>query len=126
MRNDLKCELCGGNLDITATLIGCQSCGMVWGRCNGAWVEDATGDRGVKGGIKPSSPLPLADVPPSPHGSVSGLYAGCTPPVSAEGMFCPDCDGVGRIPERREDVYCDPEHECAFCQGTGRVLRDHK
>jgi DnaJ-class molecular chaperone len=41
-------------------------------------------------------------------------------------MFCPDCDGVGRIPERREDVYCDPEHECAFCHGTGIVLRDHK
>lgn len=31
------------------------------------------------------------------------------PPVSIEGMFCPDCDGVGGA--------------CSFCQGTGRVLR---
>lgn len=37
-------------------------------------------------------------------------------------MSCPHCDGVGRIPERREDIYCDPEHECDFCHGTGRPL----
>ena len=41
---------------------------------------------GVKGGIEPSSPLPLADVPPSPQGSVFGTDAVCTPPVSAEVM----------------------------------------
>ena len=110
MVSDPPCDICGGVLDITATLIGCRNWGTVWGRVEGAWVE-------VRG--------EHIDPPPS-HGSVSGLYADCTPPVSAEGMFCSDCDGVGRIPERREDVYCDPEHECAFCKGTGHVLRDHK
>jgi len=118
MRNDLKCELCEGNLDITATLIGCQSCGMVWGRCNGAWVEDATGYRGVKGGIEPSSPLPPADVPPSPHGSVFGTDAVCMPSVSAGGMTCPDCDGRG--------YGVTNVNKCGFCGGTGHVLRDHK
>lgn len=34
-----KCDLCGGDLDIKATMIGCKSCGAIWGRCNGAWVE---------------------------------------------------------------------------------------
>lgn len=48
--------------------------------------------------------------------------ARCHPELAASDLlFCPDCDGVGRIPERRDDVYCDPEHECLFCQGTGRV-----
>lgn len=37
------CELCGGELDIKATMIGCRSCGTVWGRCNGAWVEVSEG-----------------------------------------------------------------------------------
>lgn len=110
MSDEPKCELCGGDLDIKATMIGCQKCGTVWGRCNGAWVEVRGEDR---------------HAPPS-IGSVPALYADCTTPVSAEGTCCPDCDGVGRIAERREDVYCDPEHECSFCQGTGRVLRDHK
>jgi hypothetical protein len=110
MSSEAPCDICGGVLDITATIIGCRNCGAIWGRCNGVWVEG----RGEH-----------VDPPPSPE-SVSGLYADCTPPVSAEGMFCPDCDGVGRIPERREDVFCDPERECAFCHGTGRVLRDHK
>jgi hypothetical protein len=116
MRNDLKCELCGGNLDITATLIGCQSCGMVWGRCNGAWVEDATGYRGVKGGIEPSSPIPLADVPPSPHGSVRGTDAVCMPSVSAEPYR-----GIGRT----GDCNCADDFTCAE-HGGGHVLRDHK
>lgn len=110
MNGDAKCELCGYGLSITATLISCDGCGTLWGRCNGAWVE-------VR--------VEHVDPPPS-HEAVPALYADCTPPVSADGMFCPDCDGVGRIPERREDVYCDPEHECSFCHGTGRVLRDHK
>lgn len=105
-----RCNACGGCLDIKATMIGCRSCGRVWGRVNEAWVEERREDR---------------DAPPSP-GSVPALYADCTPHVSADGMFCPDCDGVGRIAERRDDAYCDPEHECSFCQGTGRVLRDHR
>ena len=37
-------------------------------------------------GVDPSSPLPQADVPPSPHGSVFGTDAVCMPPVSAEVM----------------------------------------
>lgn len=51
---------------------------------------------------------------------------------------CPDCDGVGRIAERRDDIYCCPEHKCEMCGGTGNVTdlkaaiwgedeaRDHK
>jgi len=51
---------------------------------------------------------------------------------------CPDCDGEGRIAERREDIYCCPEHECEMCGGSGEVAdlkkavwgdcdaRDHK
>jgi hypothetical protein len=35
-----RCEVCGGCLDLKATMIGCRSCGMVWGRVNGAWVEE--------------------------------------------------------------------------------------
>lgn len=38
----LPCELCGGELRITATLIGCLKCRTVWGRCGGRWVEDRT------------------------------------------------------------------------------------
>ena len=118
----MKCEACGkeGTLDIRATLIRCSFCDAEWGRVNGSWVESkpprcmecggdgktveaepqtcpscaGTGrEGGVKGGIEPSSPIPLADVPPSPHGSVFGTDAVCMPPVSAGGMTCPDCDG---------------------------------
>ena len=105
------------------------------------------------GGVEPSSPLPRADVPPSPcgkecdHGSpcilpaghvpadqhatehwcvffdprrsVSGADAVCTPPVWAEGMTCPYCDGRGYLGCRGDD-------DCGFCGGTGHVLRDHK
>lgn len=39
MSDKPRCELCGGDLDIKATMIGCRKCGTVWGRCNGAWVE---------------------------------------------------------------------------------------
>lgn len=51
---------------------------------------------------------------------------------------CPDCDGVGRIAERKDDIYCCPEHQCELCGGTGSVTdlkaavwgedaaRDHK
>jgi DnaJ-class molecular chaperone len=143
----MKCEACGkeGTLDIRATLIRCSFCDGEWGRVNGFWVESkpprcmecggdgrtveaepktcpscaGTGrEGGVKGGIEPSSPLPLADVPPSP-GSVSGTDAVCMPPVSAGGMTCPDCDGRGH-----GLVYT--ENKCGFCGGTGHVLRDHK
>ena len=51
---------------------------------------------GVKGGIEPSSPIPLADVPPSPYGSVFGTDAVCMPPVSAEPYR-----GVGRTGDCR-------------------------
>lgn len=44
MSDEPKCELCGGDLDIKATMIGCQKCGTVWGRCNGAWVEVGESD----------------------------------------------------------------------------------
>jgi len=144
----MKCEACGkeGTLDIRATLIRCSFCDGEWGRVNGFWVESkpprcmecggdgktaqdepqtcqecaGTGrEGGVKGGIDPSSPLPIADVPPSPHGSVSGLYPVCMPPVSAGGMTCPDCDGRGH-----GLVYT--ENKCGFCGGTGHVIRDHK
>lgn len=37
-----ECVICGGILSISATMIGCQSCGAVWGRCNGLWIEDMT------------------------------------------------------------------------------------
>jgi len=84
-----------------------------------AALAHAEEEGGVKGGIEPSSPLPIADVPPSPHGSVSGLYPVCMPPVSAGGMTCPDCDGRGH-----GLVYT--ENKCGFCGGTGHVIRDHK
>ena len=84
-----------------------------------AVIDDLARDGGVTGGIEPSSPLPLADVPPSPHGSVFGTDAVCMPPVSAEGMTCPDCDGRGYPVGRSAD-------KCGFCGGTGHVLRDHK
>jgi len=143
----MKCEACGkdGTLDIRATLIRCSFCDAEWGRVNGFWVEskpprcmECGGDGrtveaepkmcpscagtgrevGVKGGIEPSSPLPGADVPPSP-GSVCGTDALCTPPVSAGGMTCPDCDGRGYPMGRSAD-------KCGFCVGTGHVLRDHQ
>lgn len=35
------CEYCGAkDWNITATLIGCHGCGVVYGRVNGAWVLD--------------------------------------------------------------------------------------
>lgn len=35
------CEYCGStSWNITATLIGCYGCGVVYGRVNGAWVLD--------------------------------------------------------------------------------------
>lgn len=35
------CEYCGStNWDVTATLIGCRGCGVVYGRVNGGWVLD--------------------------------------------------------------------------------------
>jgi DnaJ-class molecular chaperone len=143
----MKCEACGkdGTLDIRATLIRCSFCDAEWGRVNGFWVESkpprcmecggdgrtveaepqtcpscaGTGrEGGVKGGIEPSSPLPPADIPPSPHGSVRGTDAVCMPPVSAGGMTCPDCDGRG--------YGVTNVNKCGFCGGTGHVLRDHK
>ena len=39
MDEEPKCVLCGGDLDIKATIIGCRKCGTVWGSCEGAWVE---------------------------------------------------------------------------------------
>lgn len=36
-----SCEYCGAkDWNITATLIGCHGCGVVYGRVNGAWVLD--------------------------------------------------------------------------------------
>ncbi len=84
-----------------------------------AALAHAEEEGGVKGGIEPCSPLPRADVPPSPQVSVFGTDAVCMPPVSAEGMTCPDCDGRGH-----GLVY--PENKCGFCGGAGHVLRDHK
>ena len=69
-----------------------------------------------EGGIEPSSPLPLADVPPSPHGSVHGTDAVCMPPVSAEPYR-----GVGHT----GDCNCADDFTCAE-HGGGHVLRDHK
>jgi len=144
----MRCEACGkdGTIDIRATLIRCSFCDAEWGRVNGFWVESkpprcmefggdgktveaepqtcpscaGTGrEGGVKGGIEPCSPLPPADVPPSPHGSVFGTDAVCMPPVSAGGMTCPDCDGRGYPVGRSAD-------KCGFCGGTGHGLRDHK
>jgi hypothetical protein len=83
-----------------------------------AALAHAEEEGGVKGGIEPCSPLPLADVPPSPKGSVFGTDAVCMPPVSA-GMTCPDCDGRGYPVVKSAD-------KCGFCGGTGHVLRDHK
>ena len=54
-----------------------------------------------------------------PRRSVSGADAVCTPPVWAEGMTCPYCDGRGYLGCRGDD-------DCGFCGGTGHVLRDHK
>lgn len=60
--------------------------------------------------------------------------ASTSPPL----WTCPDCDGVGRIAERKDDIYCCPEHQCELCGGTGSVTdlkaavwgedasRDHK
>lgn len=83
-----------------------------------AALAHAEEEGGVKGGIEESSPIPRTDVPPSP-GSVSGLYADCMPPVSADGMTCPDCDGRGCPVDRSAG-------KCGFCGATGHVLRDHK
>jgi len=109
----MKCEACGktGTLDIRATLIRCSFCDAEWSCVNGFWVESkpprcmecggdgrtveaepqtcpacaGTGrEGGVKGGIETSPPLPLADAPPSPCGSVRGTDAVCMPSVSAE------------------------------------------
>ena len=141
----MKCEACGkdGTLDIRATLIRCSFCDGEWGRVNGFWVEskpprcmecggdgrtveaepktcplcEGTGrEGGVKGGIEPSSPLPLADVPPSPCGSVFGTDAVCMPPVSAEPYR-----GIGRT----GDCDCADDFTCAE-HGGSHVLRDHK
>lgn len=62
MSDNLKCE-CGGCLDIKATLIGCRSCGTVWGRVNGAWVEDP-GEGGEEAqGIPEKATNPPIDSP---------------------------------------------------------------
>lgn len=37
----VSCEYCGGtNWNVTATLIGCRGCGVIYGRVNGGWVLD--------------------------------------------------------------------------------------
>lgn len=79
-------------------------------------VEAALAHAEEEGGVKGGE---LSRLPPSLQGSVSGTDAVCMPPVSAEGMTCPDCDGRGH-----GLVY--PENKCGFCEGTGHVLRDHK
>jgi len=177
----MKCEACGkeGTLDIRATLIRCSFCDGEWGRVNGFWVESkpprcmecggdgktaqdepqtcqecaGTGrEGGVKGGIEPSSPIPLADVPPSPcgkpcdHGSPCGLSAGHVPTDRHETEHgCVFFDPHGSV--RGTDAVCMPPvsaggmtcpdcdgrgygvtnvNKCGFCGGTGNVLRDHK
>jgi hypothetical protein len=38
----MKCEACGKEGIVTSgtgTLMECALCGVLWGRCNGAWVE---------------------------------------------------------------------------------------
>jgi hypothetical protein len=37
--DSIKCEICGGELEISVTLIECKKCKTLWGRCNGVWVE---------------------------------------------------------------------------------------
>lgn len=81
-----------------------------------AALAHAEEEGGVKGGIEPCSPLPLADVPPSPQGSVSGADAVCMPPVSAEPYR-----GVGRT----GDCDCADDFACAE-HGGSHALRDHK
>ena len=81
-----------------------------------AAMAHAEEDGGVKGGIEPSSPLPLVDVPPSPCGSVFGTDAVCMPSVSAEPYR-----GVGRT----GDCDCADDFTCAE-HGGSHVLRDRK
>lgn len=123
----MKCAACGkeGTLDIRATLIRCSFCDAEWGRVNGFWVESkpprcmecggdgktveaepktclscqGTGrEGGVKGGIEPSSPLPRADVPPSPCKMCNGVgfY------VSLPGDVISPCPGCCDDREDRE------------------------
>ena len=175
----MKCEACGkdGTLDIRATLIRCSFCDAEWGRVNGFWIESkpprcmecggdgktaqdepqtcqecaGTGrEGGVKGGIEPSSPIPLADVPPSPcgkpcdHGSPCGLSAGHVPTDRHETehgcvFFDPHgsvrgTDAVCMPPVSAEpyrgvgrtgDCDCADDFTCAE-HGGGHALRDHK
>ena len=124
---DELCFLCGRHCEPYLSVVPLHRCMACGGDGKTAQDEPQTcqecagtgREGGVKGGIEPSSPLPLADVPPSPHGSVFGTDAVCMPPVSAGGMTCPDCDGRGYPVGRSED-------KCGFCGGTGHVLRDHK
>jgi len=76
-----------------------------------AAMAHAEEEGGVKGGIEPSSPIPLADIPPSP-GSVFGTDAVCMPPVSAEPYR-----GIGRT----GDCDCADDFTCAE-HGGGHVL----
>jgi phage FluMu protein Com len=155
----MKCEACGkeGTLDIRATLIRCSFCDGEWGRVNGFWVEskpprcmDCGGDGktveaeprtcpscrgtgwegGVKGGIEPSSPLPRADVPPSPHGSVFGTDVVCMRSVSAEVReivewlrVTPMARGVLLSLGSSQDIARLAD---AIERGEYRVSRDHK
>lgn len=90
---------------------GCMLC-----RVEAALAHAEEEGGGVKGGVEPYSPLPLADVPPSPQGSVSGADAGCMRSVSGEPYR-----GVGRT----GDCDCGDDFTCAE-HGGSHVLRDHK
>lgn len=41
--DDDRCMYCGNReFDISATMIQCVYCGVVFGRCNGVWIVDST------------------------------------------------------------------------------------
>ena len=95
-----------------------------------AALAHAEEEGGVKGEIEPCSPLPLADVPPSPQGSVFGTDAVCTPPVSAEVMeivkwlrVTPMARGVLLGIGSSQDIARLAD---AIERGEYRVSRDHK
>ena len=115
-----------------------------------AAMAHAQEEGGVKGGIEPFSPLPLADVPPSPcgkecdHGSPCLLSAGhvpadrhetehgCVffdprPSVCGTDAVCtpPVSADLYRGIGRTGDCNCADDFTCAEHRG-GYVLRDHK
>lgn len=82
MSSEAPCDICGGVLDITATIIGCRNCGTVWGRCNGGWVEVPRGYLDP-----PYVPFRAGSICGKDDSSPGSAYRG------TRSKECPYCDG---------------------------------